>query len=147
MLVTRVIQCGVGNKVKVRQQEKEKEVKCFRYWGVGYHKWKCPNIEVERKRRRKEQAVHVVCPQKTQQERRLVHTIQKKIQEYCSKGSIPLEEVLLLERGWITEEIVATYVECGGCKSKGVQTYKNQEQGFLLERQVKNMWYDLCQEA
>jgi len=45
------------------------------------------------------------------------------------------------------EEIVATYIECGGCKGKGVQTYKNQEQEFLLERQVKNMWCDLFQEA
>ena len=43
--------------------------------------------------------------------------------------------------------MVVTYVDCGGYKGKRVQTYKNQGQGFLLERQVKNMQYSLCQEA
>jgi len=60
---------------------------------------------------------------------------------------MPLEGALLLDRGWITEEMVATYIDCGGCKGRGVQTYENQEQGFLLKRQVKNMWCDLCQKA
>ena len=46
-----------------------KKVKYFRYWGVGYHKWECPNIE--RQKGRSEQTVHVVGPQKAQQERRL----------------------------------------------------------------------------
>ena len=38
-------------------------------------------------------------------------------------------------------------MDCGGYKDKGVQTYKNQEQEFLLEKQVRNIWYSLCQEA
>ena len=42
---------------------------------------------------------------------------------------------------------MATYVDCRGYKGKGVQTYKNQGQGFLLERQVKNMWCGSCQKA
>jgi len=54
---------------------------------------------------------------------------------------------LLLEREWITREIVAMYMDCGGCKSKGVQTHKNQRQGFFSERQVKNVWCSLYQEA
>ena len=54
------------------------------------------------------------------------------------------EEVLLLKRGWIIEEIVETYVDYGGYKGKGVQIHKNQEQEFFLERQAKNIWYDLC---
>ena len=33
------------------------------------------------------------------------------------------------------------------CEGKGVQTHKNQEQEFFLKRQVKNVWYGLCQEA
>ena len=49
------------------------------------------------------------------------------------------EEVLLLKRGWIIEEIVETYVDYGGYKGKGVQTHKNQEQEFFLERQAKNI--------
>jgi len=47
MLVARVMQCRVKDKVEVRQQEKvEGEVKYFRYWGVGYQKWEYPNIGV-----------------------------------------------------------------------------------------------------
>ena len=42
---------------------------------------------------------------------------------------------------------MATYVNCGGCENKGVQICKNQEQGFLLEKQVRNIWCGLCQEA
>jgi len=55
--------------------------------------------------------------------------------------------VLLLERGWITREIVAMYMDCGGYESKGVQTHKNQRQGFFPKRQVKNMWCSLYQEV
>jgi len=54
------------------------------------------------------------------------------------------EEVLLFEREWIIEEIVETYMDYRGYKGKGVQTHKNQEQKFFLERQAKNIWYDLC---
>ena len=39
------------------------------------------------------------------------------------------------------------YVDCERYKDKGVQTHKNQGQGFLLERQVRNMWCSLCQEV
>ena len=42
---------------------------------------------------------------------------------------------------------MAIYVNCGGCKDKGVQTHENQRQGFLFERQVRNMWCGLYQEA
>jgi len=38
---------------------------------------------------------------------------------------MPLEEVLLFERGWIIEKIVATYVKYRGCKGKEVQTHEN----------------------
>ena len=49
------------------------EVKCFRYWGVRYLKWKCPNIEVEKKKKWEKEMVHVARPQKAQQERRPVY--------------------------------------------------------------------------
>jgi len=52
---------------------------------------------------------------------------------------MPPKGTLLLERGWITREIVATYVDCGECKGKGVQTHENQGQGLLLEKQIRNM--------
>ena len=51
------------------------EVKCFRYWGVGHFKWKYPNIEVEKKRKRDKKAVYTASPQKIQQEKRLVHSL------------------------------------------------------------------------
>ena len=60
---------------------------------------------------------------------------------------MPLEGVLLLKREWITREIVAMYVDYRGYKGKRIQIHKNQRQGFLLERQVRNIWYSLYQEA
>ena len=60
---------------------------------------------------------------------------------------MPPEDTLLLDREQITEKMVATYIDYGGYDSRGMQTYKNQEQSFLLKRQVKNVWCDLCQEA
>jgi len=39
------------------------------------------------------------------------------------------------------------YVDCGEYEGKRVQTHKNQGQEFLFEKQVKNIWCGLCQEA
>jgi len=38
---------------------------------------------------------------------------------------MPLEGALLLDRGWIIEEVVATYIDCGGYEGRGVQSHKN----------------------
>jgi len=99
---SRVIQCKVEEKVKVRRQEIMEEVKCFRCWGIRYLKWKYPNIEVEKKKRREEETVCVARPQKAQQERRPVYPIWKKIQKYCGEWNAPPEGTLLLERGVMT---------------------------------------------
>jgi len=48
----------------VEAGKKEKEIKCFRCWGVEHYKWKCPNIVAEKERRRREEAVHVARLQK-----------------------------------------------------------------------------------
>jgi len=61
------------------------------------------------------------------------------VQEYCREESMPSKSALLLERGWIMREMVAMYMDCREYKGKGVQTHKNWGQGFLLERQVRNM--------
>jgi len=66
VLASRVMQCGVKEEVKVRQQETEEKVQCFRCWEAGYFKWECSNIEVKKQRRREEKAAHVVKPQKAQ---------------------------------------------------------------------------------
>jgi len=64
VIVSRVIQCGVREEVKVGRQEIMEEVKYFRCWGVGHLKWECPNIEVEKKKKREEETAHVARPQK-----------------------------------------------------------------------------------
>ena len=86
-------------------------------------------------------------PQKVQQERRPVYPIWEKVQEYYREWNMPLEGALLLERRQIIREVVAIYIDCGGCEGKRIQTYENQGQGFLLKKQVKNIWYSLYQEA
>jgi len=53
-LASRVMQCGVREVRKIAQQEGEEVVQYFRCWGRGHYKWECPNIEVEKERRRKE---------------------------------------------------------------------------------------------
>jgi len=59
VIASRVMQCGVREEVKVRKQEMMEEVKCFRCWRVRHLKWECPNIEVEKKKRREKEVVHV----------------------------------------------------------------------------------------
>jgi len=46
VIASRVMQCGVREEIKVRRQETMEEVRCFRCWGIGHLKWKCPNIKV-----------------------------------------------------------------------------------------------------
>jgi len=50
MLASRAMRCRIREEV-VRKQEivEEERVRYFRYWEIGHHKWKCPNIEVERR--------------------------------------------------------------------------------------------------
>ena len=142
-----MIQCGMREGIKVRRQKITEKVKYFRYWGVRHFKWECPNIEVEKKKKREEEMVYVTRLQKVQQERRPVYPTWEKTQEYCKEKNVPPEGTLLLERRQITKETMAMYVDCRGCEGKRVQICKNQEQGFLLEKQVRNIWCDLCQEV
>jgi len=63
VIASRVIQCRVKEKVKVKKQKTiEEEVQYFRYWRVGHYKWKYPNIKVEKERRRSEEVTHMVSP-------------------------------------------------------------------------------------
>jgi len=66
VIASRVIYCRVREEVKVRRQEITEKVKYFRCWSVGHLKWKYPNIEVEKKKRREKEAVHVARLQKVQ---------------------------------------------------------------------------------
>ena len=67
VLVSQMMRCRIREEIKVQRQEKEKEkVKYFRYWRVEHYKWECPNIVVEKERRRKEKVVYMVRLQKIQ---------------------------------------------------------------------------------
>jgi len=52
------MRCRVREEVRIRRNEMIEEVKYFRCWGVGHFKWECPNIEVEKKRKRNEEACY-----------------------------------------------------------------------------------------
>jgi len=52
VLASRVMRCGLREEVKVRRQEVVEEVQCFRCRGTGHCKWKCPNIVVEKEKKK-----------------------------------------------------------------------------------------------
>jgi len=86
VIVSRIIQCGVKEKVKVRKQETVEEgVQCFRCRRMEHYKWECPDTK-EEKKRRSEEAVHAVSLQKVQQGERLAYP---KVQKYCGEENIP----------------------------------------------------------
>ena len=100
VIVSRVMQCRVKEEVKVRKQETVEEgVQCFRCWGVGHYKWECPNIKVEKERKRSGEVVCVVSPQKAQQKKRLVCSLWRKAQEHCSKRGMPSRGAALEGQG------------------------------------------------
>jgi len=39
------------------------------------------------------------------------------------------------------------FVECGGYDYKSTKTEENQEQDFVSEEKLKNVWYKSCLEA
>jgi len=69
------MRCRVREEVKIGRNEMVEEVKCFRCWGMGHCKWECPNIEVEKKRKRDEEVACVVNLQKVQQGERLAYSL------------------------------------------------------------------------
>ena len=119
IIASRVIQCRVGRRIKVRRQETVEKVKCFRCWEVGHYKWEYLNIEKRRK--------NSTCSQTTKgTTRKKANASQwEKAQEYCREESMPSEDTLLLERGWITREMVVMYINCGGYEDKRVLTHEN----------------------
>ena len=85
-------------KVKIKRNEIVEKVKCFRCWSVRHFKWECPNIEVEKKRKRDEEAAHMASLQKAQQGERLAHSLWRKVQKYSSTWRIPLRSTVLEQR-------------------------------------------------
>ena len=53
-----------------------------------------------------------------------------------------LEDTQLLELGWITEEVIVTYIECRWCGKKGMHRENNRGQGVLRGRKLEEAeWY------
>jgi len=57
-----------------------------------------------------------------------IEELRKKAEEHCGKG-VP-REVQLLELGWMTEEVVVSYLTCK-CREKGSHVEDNQRQGVI----------------
>jgi len=71
-----------------------------------------------------------------QQKGRPVHSNWEKAQEYCRVENVP-EDTRLLELGWMTEEVIVTYIECKWCRKKGIHREDNRGQGVLRERKLE----------
>jgi len=84
----------------------------------------------EVRRVEEEEAAHVAKPQEEQQKwrRSSVEELKKRAEEHCGKDV--LGEVQLLELGWMTEEIVVTYLTCK-CREKGAHVEDNRGQGVV----------------
>ena len=148
VIVSRVIQCGVREGISMRKQEiEEKGVQYFRYWGMGYYKWKCPNRKVKKEKRRSEEVVYVVNSQKVQQGKILVHFLQKKVQEYSSTWSMPLRSAALEGKGWKMRWKVVMFVEYRECDYKDTKIEENQEQNFISREKLRNIQCKGCLEA
>jgi len=105
VIASRVMQCGVKERVEIRKQETvEKGVQCFRCWRIGHYKWECPVTKEEKERRSKEAAC-AVSLQKVQQGERSAHPKWEKAQKYYGGKNVP-EDAQLLELGWMTEEVI-----------------------------------------
>jgi len=90
------------------------------------HPIKGKGQEEERRLRKveEEKAVHVAKPREVQQgwRRNSVEELRKKAEEHCGKGV--LGETQSLELGWMTEEVVVSYLTCK-CREKGSHVEDN----------------------
>jgi len=104
---------------------------------MGYYKWKCSNIKEEKKKRSKE-AAHAVSLQKVQQGGKPARPNWEKVQEYCRVENMP-EDAQLLELGWMTKEVIATYIGCRWCGKKRMHREDNRGQGVLRGKRLEEV--------
>jgi len=64
------------------------------------------------------------------------HPNWEKVQEYCRVENMP-EDAQLLELGWMTKEVIATYIGCRWCRKKGMHRENNRGQGVLRGRKLE----------
>ena len=62
-----------------------------------------------------------------------VHVLRQKTQKYC-REDIP-DGAYLLEIGWYTEEVIASYVKCERCGQKEYYIEENRKQRVIRDRQ------------
>jgi len=88
----------------------------------------------------------VACPiqEEVQQKwkRTSVEKLRIRAEVYCGKD-IP-EEVQLLELGWMTEEVVVSYLVCERCRKQGCHVEDNREQGVISSKKQKALNWCGC---
>jgi len=144
VLRSRVMQCGVEEKM-IRSVRVV--VECFKCGEEGHKCRKCPQWERKEKRmvrpregkahqgkrrlrRMEEEKVAHPIKRKVQQEwrRSSIEELRKKAEEHCGEG-VP-REAQLLELGWMTEEVVVSYLTCK-CGEKRSHVEDNQGQRVI----------------
>jgi len=158
VLKSRVMQCGVEERVV--RSVKTVVVRCFKCEGEGHKCRECPlwKRKVKRVARPREEKAHqgerrlrrieeekAARPVKgeAQQEwrRSSIEELRKKAEEHCGKG-VP-REARLLELGWMTEEIVVSYLTCK-CGEKRSYVEDNQGQGVIPFWKWKELSWCRC---
>jgi len=131
------MQCGVEE--KTIRSVRMLGVKCFKCGVEGHKCRECSLWEKKVKRvahpdggKAHQEEEKAACPAKgeVQQEwrRSSIEELRKKVEEHCGKG-VP-RETQLLELGWMTEEIVVSYLTCK-CGEKGSHVEDNRGQGVI----------------
>jgi len=72
-----------------------------------------------------------------------VHSNWEKTQEYCGRKDM-LEDAWLLELGWMTGEVIVTYIKCRWCGNKGIYSEDNKGQGVLKGRKLEEAEWCGC---
>jgi len=158
VLKSRVIQCGVEGRM-IRSVRVV--VECFKYGEEGhkcreYPQWKRKVKRVvrpkegkvhqgERRLRRVEEgeAAHPVQGKAQQEWRRTpVEKLRIQAEVYCGKGV--LEEAQLLELGWMTKEVVVSYLVCERCREWGCHVEDNRGQGVIPWTKRKTLSWCGC---
>jgi len=142
VLKSRVMQCGVEERV-VRSM-RTVGVKCFKCREEEHKCRMCPKKKKrvvrpekgkaqegeKRVRRMEEEKAARPARGEVQQEwrRSSMEKLRKRAEEHCREG-VP-REARLLELGWMTEEIVVSYLTCK-CREKGSHVENNWGQGVI----------------
>jgi len=159
VLKSRVMQCGVEGKM-IRSIRIV--VECFKCGEEGHKCRECPQWERKEKRvarpregkahqrerklrRMEEEKAARPMKREAQQEewkRTPVEKLRIRAEVYCGKG-VP-EEAQLLELGWMTKEVVVSYLVCERCGERGCHVEDNRGQGVIPWTKRKTLSWCGC---